>query len=149
MKRSLLMVSGLVLLILTNVLFAQTDRGTIRGTVEDTSGAAVAGAEVVATNIETGVQTTTHSTESGNYNLPNLPPGNYNVTAEKPGFKKLVRTAVRVDVAGMIGLDLQLAVGEVTESVTIEASAPQLRTESSSVSTAVNPKTFIDLPLNA
>src|SRR6185312_17294296 len=75
--------------------------------------------------------------------------GNYNVTAEKPGFKKLVRPAVRVDVAGMIGLDLQLAVGDVTESVTIEASAPQLRTESSSVSTGVNPKTFIDLPLNA
>ena len=148
MKRSLLQVSLLVLLILTNGL-AQTDRGTIRGTVEDTSGAAVAGAEVSATNVETGIQTATQSTESGNYNLPNLPPGNYNVTAEKPGFKKLVRPAVRVDVAGMIGLDLQLAVGEVTESVTIEASAPQLRTESSSVSTGVNPKTFIDLPLNA
>ena len=55
MKRSLLQVSLLVLLILTNGL-AQTDRGTIRGTVEDTSGAAVAGADVSATNVETGIQ---------------------------------------------------------------------------------------------
>src|SRR3954451_6009694 len=149
MKRFARIFSVVLVLIGNNTVIAQTDRGTIRGTVEDSSGAAVSGAEVIATNAETGVQSKTQSTESGNYNLPSLPAGTYNVVAGEPGFKKLVRPNVRVDVAGTIGLDLQLAVGEVTESVTVEASAPQLSTESSSVRTGVNPKSFVDLPLNA
>jgi len=139
----------LLLIVLVQAAFAQTDRGTIRGTVEDQSGAAVPGATVTATNAETGIRSTTQSTESGNYNLPSLPAGNYDVVAEKAGFKKLLRGNVRVEVAGTVGLDLQMPVGEVTDTVTVSESAPQLKTESSNVSTGVNPKSFIDLPLNA
>ena len=69
--------------------------------------------------------------------------------AEKAGFKRLVRQNVRVEVGGTVGLDLQLAVGDVAESVTVTETTPQLKSESSNVSTAVNPKSFIDLPLNA
>lgn len=131
------------------VLFAQTDNGSIRGTVQDTSGAAVAGARVVAVNVDTGVQSTTVSGDAGNYNFPQVRPGTYRVEAEHAGFKRLIRENVRVDVAGVSALDLTLDVGGVSESVTVSDAAPQLRAESSDVVTSVNPKAFIDLPLNA
>src|SRR5437870_4504891 len=147
MKRLLASIGMLVIFPLLSP--AQTERGTIRGTVVDQSGAAVGGAHVAAVNAGTGVRTSTVSTESGNYTIPNLPPGQYAVEVEHPGFKKLVRENVRVDVAGVIGLDLPLQVGEVTDRVTVEAAAPLLKSESSDVTTGINPKTFIDLPLNA
>lgn len=127
----------------------QTERGTIRGTVVDPSGGSIGGAKVTALNSGTAVQTSTISTESGTYTIPNLPPGQYAVEVEHPGFKKLVRENIRVEVAGVIGLDLSLQVGEVSERVVVEAAAPLLKSESSDVSTGVNPKTFLDLPLNA
>jgi hypothetical protein len=131
------------------LLFAQTDRGAIRGTVQDSTGAAIPGATITTTNVDTGVQSTAVSGDSGTYNIPNLRAGNYTVSAEARGFKKLIRENVRVEVLGTVGLDLSMAVGEVTESVTVSDVAPQLKSESSSVSTAVNPKTFVDLPLSA
>lgn len=131
------------------LLLAQTDRGTIRGTVQDSTGASIPGVTVTATNIDTGVRNTAVSSDSGAYNLPNLRAGNYTVSAEAKGFKKLLRENVRVEVLGTVGLDLPMAVGEVTESVTVSDVAPQLKSESSSVSTAVNPKSFVDLPLSA
>ena len=128
---------------------AQTDRGTIRGTVLDTTGGAVPGATVTATSVDTGVRSSSTSGESGTYNITSLRPGMYTVTAESRGFKKLIRENVRVEVAGTVGLELQMAIGEVTESVTVSDVAPQLKSESSSVSTGVNPKSFVDLPLSA
>ena len=128
---------------------AQTDRGTIRGTVQDSSGASVADASIKAINVDTGLQSSTISGEAGTYNITSLKPGVYSVTAENPGFKKLIRENVRVEVAGTVGLDLQMTVGEVSESVTVSDVAPQLKSESSSVSTSVNPKSFVDLPLVA
>jgi len=77
-------------------LWAQSERGSIRGTVTDTSGAAIAGVQVTATNAGTGVQTQAVSTDAGNYNIPQLQPGEYIVTTEKAGFKKLVRQNVTV-----------------------------------------------------
>ena len=128
---------------------AQTDRGTIRGTVQDSSGASVAGASIKAISVDTGLQSSTISGEAGTYNITSLKPGAYSVTAENRGFKKLIRENVRVEVAGTVGLDLQMTVGEVSESVTVSDVAPQLKSESSSVSTSVNPKSFVDLPLVA
>ena len=106
---------------------AQTDRGTIRGTVLDTTGAAVPGATVTATSVDTGVKSSSTSGESGTYNITSLRPGMYTVTAENRGFKKLIRENVRVEVAGTVGLELQMAIGEVTESVTVSDVAPQLK----------------------
>src|SRR5438876_2877323 len=131
MKRLLVSIGILVIFPLLSP--AQTERGTIRGTVIDQSGGSVGGANVVAVNTGTGVKNATISTESGNYTIANLPPGQYSVEVEHPGFKKLVRENVRVDVAGVIGLDLPLQVGEVTDRVTVEAAAPLLKSESSDV----------------
>lgn len=131
------------------IVFAQTDNGSIRGTVQDSSGAAVTGAKVVAVNIATGVQSATVSGDAGNYSIPQLRAGMYRVEAEQTGFKRLIRENVRVEVAGVAALDLTLEVGGVSESITVSEAAPQLKAETSDVSTGVNPKTFIDLPLNA
>lgn len=131
------------------VCSAQSERGAIRGTVVDPAGSSVAGATVTAINVATSVKTPTVSTEAGTYTLPSLPAGQYRVEVEQTGFKKLVRENVRVDVSGTIGLDLQLQLGEVSERVVVEAAAPVLKSESSDVSTGINPKSFLDLPLNA
>jgi hypothetical protein len=130
-------------------LVAQTDNGAIRGTVQDSSGAAVGEATVTATNVATGVRMSTVTAEAGNYNFPQVRAGIYTVEAERTGFKKLIRENVRVEVAGVTGLDLTLEVGGVTESITVSDAAPQLKSESSVVATGVNPKSFLDLPLNA
>jgi hypothetical protein len=136
-------------LFLSTILFAQTERGSIRGTVLDSTGAVVPDATVTAVNVGTGVRNTATTTDAGNYQIPFLPPGTYNVEVEKTSFKKLVRENVRVEVATVTGLDLTLEVGAVTESVTVTGAAPQLRTESSEVATSVNAKSYVDLPLPA
>lgn len=71
--------------------FAQSDRGTVTGTVSDTSGAVIPGVSIVATNVETSARYETASTETGNYTLAQLPSGLYQLSAELPGFKKYVR----------------------------------------------------------
>ncbi|HVT91919.1 MAG TPA: carboxypeptidase regulatory-like domain-containing protein [Bryobacteraceae bacterium] len=129
--------------------FAQSERGSIRGVVEDASGAVLPGAKVTAVNVGTNVETSTLSMEAGNYNLPELPPGRYVVQVELKGFKKLVRENVTVQVSGVTPLDLRMEVGEVSESVTVTAAPPALKSETSDVSMEVNPKSYNDLPLTS
>ena len=138
-----------VLILATVVMAAQSERGTIRGTVTDATGSVMPGVAVKAVNVDTGIETSTVTTDAGLYSIPQVKPGNYRVEAERTGFKKLIRENVRVDVSGTVGLDLQMEVGEVTQVVSVTDAAPQLKSETSDVVTAVNPKTFIDLPLNA
>lgn len=134
---------------LTSTAMGQTDRGSIRGSVLDTSGAVLPAASITATNEATGIQTATLSTEAGVYTIPNLRAGQYTVTAEKSGFKKLVQEHVKVDVAAVTTVALTMQVGDVAESVTVSEVAPQLRTETSSVATSVAPQAYNDLPLSA
>ena len=137
----------LALLLLTTAASAQTERGTIRGLVVDSSGAAVAGATVAATNVETGVRTETVTTIAGIYQVPQVRPGIYTVEAEFSGFKMFIRENIRVATGAIVPVDLVLEVGDVTETVTVSAAAITLKTESTEVSTEVNPKSFVELPL--
>ena len=83
---------GICLLLLTvSFASAQSDRGTITGTVSDATSAVIPGASVVVTNAETGAKYETVSTETGNYTLTQVPPGVYQLSVELPGFKKYVR----------------------------------------------------------
>jgi hypothetical protein len=118
----------LALLAIT-ALFAQSDRGTITGTVADPAGAVVAGAAVEAKNVDTGVVFDTVTSATGNYTISNLPVGNYEVDVTVQGFKKYVRTGITVQVAQVLRVDGVLEVGAATESVTVNASAPLLDTE--------------------
>ena len=88
--------------------FTQDSRGTITGTVTDSAGAMIAGAEVRAVNKETGAAVNSRTNESGAYTLPFLVPGPYDLTAEFTGFKKASRAGVAVRVNDMLSVDFRL-----------------------------------------
>src|SRR5438093_2967027 len=114
--------------------FAQTDRGTLTGTVSDPSGAVIPGVSIEAKNIQTGATYQAGSSETGNYTLAQLPAGTYELSATLPGFKKFVREGIIVSVATVLRIDVTLEVGAAGESVTVEAGSPLLKTESGEVS---------------
>jgi len=135
-------------LVLALAAWAQNDRGTITGTVTDPASAVVPGATVTATNSETGSTLATTSTQTGNYSLPSLPAGNYNLSVEAAGFKKNVQQGLQVQVAQVIRVDIALQVGSATESITVEAQAPLLKTENAEQSVNVTGDRINQLPLN-
>src|SRR5215468_2573587 len=128
-------------------LFAQSDRGTITGTVADTTGALITGVSIVATNVENSARYQTATTETGNYTLAQLPSGLYQLSAELPGFKKYVRQGINVLVAQTLRIDVALQVGAATDEVTVQEDAPLLRTESSEVSHNVAAGDLNELPV--
>ena len=135
------------LLIWSFAAFAQTDRGTITGTVSDATGAVIPGATVEAKNTVTGLVYTAGSSETGNYTLPQLPAGTYEVAVTLPGFKKFVRTGVTITATQIARIDAALEVGTAAEQVTVEAAAPLLKTESGDISHNVNADTLVSLPV--
>src|SRR5258708_3917335 len=140
---------AIVALISLVSVYAPSERGSIRGTIEDATGAVVPGARVTAIHVGTGVETSTRTTDSGNYNIPQLPPGMYSVSVEQSGFKKLVQENIEVKVSGVTALDLRMEVGQLTETVTVVAAAAMLKSETSEVSIDVNPKSYNDLPVTS
>src|SRR2546421_10444198 len=143
--RSLMIV--ICLLVSTLAAFGQTDRGAITGTIADATGAVIPGATVEAKNLGAGTVYTAGSSETGNFTLPQLPAGTYEVSVTLPGFKRFVRPTVIVGVAQTVRVDAALEVGANTESVTVEAAAPLLKTESGEVSHNVNTDTINSLPI--
>ncbi len=127
---------------------AQVATAELTGTVLDSSGAAVAGAKVTATDVATNLVHATVSDTSGVYVLTLLPPGDYTVTVEAAGFRKLVQSGVALQINQEAKLDLTLQVGEVTETMEVTGQAPLLQSESSSLGTVVNQKLVNELPLN-
>src|SRR5437870_10477309 len=96
---------------------AQDARGRIVGRITDPTGALRPGVDVRATNVATGVAAAAKTNDSGNYTLPYLIPGTYSVAAEITGFKKFVRDKVQVRVSDSVELNIEMAVGNVTESL--------------------------------
>ena len=134
--------------IFCSALFAQQDSGTILGTVFDPQDSAVSGATVVIANVDTGVAKTTTTTSTGSYSVPFLVPGNYSVTATAPGFKKTVRTAIRLRVGDQLVIDVKLEVGAVSEAVTVSATAPLVDSATVTLGQVVESRRIVDLPLN-
>ena len=127
--------------------FAQGDRGTITGTLSDPAGAVVASASIQAKHVETGTTYDAATTSTGNYTLSQLPAGSYEVTVAVPGFKKYVRQGLTVEVAQTVRIDIALEVGSTQESVTVNAEAPLLKTESGELSHNVTVETLDTLPI--
>src|SRR5665213_2290534 len=98
----------LCLLLTTGALLAQGDRGTITGTIQDSTGAVISEASITATNVETGANYNTKSTTTGNYTLSQLPTGSYKVSVESQGFKTYVRSGITVPVAQTLRIDVPL-----------------------------------------
>ena len=139
--------TAVVFFFIALTLFAQSDRGTITGTVIDPAGAIVANAAIEARNTETGAVYPVASSATGNYTIPQLPAGTYEVTVTVPGFKKLVRPGLIIQAAQTIRVDATMEVGNAAESVTITAEAPLLKTESGELSQTIQSKTMDALPL--
>ena len=114
----------------------------------DSSNAAVAGAKVTATDVSTNLVHPTVSDTSGVYVLTLLPPGDYTITIEAPGFRKLVQTGVALQINQQAKLDFTLQLGQVSETMQVTGQAPLLQSESSSLGTVVNQKLVNELPLN-
>jgi len=128
-------------------MWAQSDRGTITGTVSDPAGAVVAAAAVDARNTETGAVYQAASSATGNYTVAEVPAGTYELSVTVPGFKKLVRPGLIIQAAQTIRVDAVLEVGNASESVTIQAEAPLLKTESGELSQTIATQTMDALPL--
>src|SRR5215471_7959940 len=135
------------LLATVSAAFGQSDRGTITGTVSDPAGAVVAGAAIEARNVATDAVYPVATSATGNYTIAQLPAGNYELSVTVMGFKKFVRTGLTVEVAGTLRVDATLEVGAATESVTITAEAPALKTEGGEVSYNLPTSTLDDLPV--
>ncbi len=128
-------------------LLAQSDRGTITGTISDPAGAVVPNAPIQAKNTETGVTYDGAASNTGNYTLVQLPAGVYEVSVTVPGFKKYTRQGLALQVAQVLRVDIQLEVGAATESVTVSEAATLLNTETGDMSHNVSAKSMDDLPI--
>jgi hypothetical protein len=129
-------------------VFAQGFTASITGSVQDMSGAALPAAAVTVKHVETGLTRTVQADLSGNYNIPSLPVGQYEVTAEKMGFRREVRRGIDLVVAQEARVNLILQVGGIEQEVTVTADAPLVNTTLSSTSGLVTESQIKDLPLN-
>jgi hypothetical protein len=132
----------------TSPLLAQVAAGEITGIVNDQAGAAVPGATVTVTDVRTGRQRVVASSSDGVYTAPSLAPGDYRVDVELAGFKPVRREGIRLSTGEKARIDFNLAVGTVSEQVTVTADAPILRAETASLGTVVEHEQVVQLPLN-
>src|SRR5690349_16173470 len=132
----------------TSPSFAQTATGQMTGTARDASGAVMAGVKVIVTNQQTGLTRETKTGGNGDYVIPLLPAGAYVVTGEQSGFKTAILTGVTLTVDQIQRVDLQLATGNVSESVEVKSNALTLDTASATVGHTITEKQVTDLPLN-
>ncbi len=148
--RRLTWLNLLMLLVgLSSAALAQQFTGTIRGTVLDATGAVVVGAEVAISNPATNETRNAVTEENGTYVVPQLKPGIYKITVKKNGFKAAEIGDVKVDVQQVREVDVTLAVGATSETVSVTASgAATIETTSSTVSQSIDNKRIVDLPLN-
>ncbi|MCC6293456.1 MAG: TonB-dependent receptor [Bryobacterales bacterium] len=129
-------------------LHAQTTSTTILGTVTDSTGASVQGAKITARNVGTGVNTETLTTSTGDYALPLLDIGEYEVSVEMSGFKAETKKGVRLQINEKVRVDFALQVGAQTERITVSAAATTLRTDEASVGGTVEQRRLVELPMN-
>ncbi|MGH9681627.1 MAG: TonB-dependent receptor domain-containing protein [Candidatus Acidiferrales bacterium] len=127
---------------------AQVTGATLSGTITDPSGSVIAGAEVTIKNLGTGIVRTVTTDSAGLYLAPNLIPGNYEAAVTARGFSKSVQSNLTLSVGQQQSLNIALKVGESSQTVTVEESAPTVELTSATLSAQVNSNTVRELPLN-
>jgi hypothetical protein len=147
MRKTTLAVAVLVLLVGSSAI-AQVTTGTILGTVKDPSGAVVPGVQIVVTEISKGISKTYITDDTGAYAAPLLIPGTYDVSAEITGFKKKIQTGVILQVDQKARVDFTLEIGATSETVSVEAAAPLVKTTSSELGDVIEERAVEELPLN-
>jgi hypothetical protein len=129
------------------LLFAQGERATISGTVTDSTQAVIPDATIVVRNISTNVTSRTQSNSAGIFVVPALPPGTYDLTAEKQGFRSYKATNIPLSVGLTATVDVTLQVGTVAETVEVSATAVQLEAQTSGLGKTVETRRVVELPL--
>src|ERR1035441_4016154 len=128
-------------------LLAQTDRGVITGTVKDVSGAVVPGAQVTAIQTNTNANFKTKTTTSGDFTVPSLPVGTYQVRVENTGFKTFLANKVEVAAGATVPLDVTMELGTTQQTVEVLANAQMLQTEAGRGATGVSSRVVGELPV--
>jgi hypothetical protein len=148
-KSALVVALAATVLLFASAVNAQTFRGTILGTVTDSSGAAIAGAAVAVKNVNTGLSRTVSTSEDGTYSVPELPIGTYTVTVEKAGFKQGVVSGLQVEVSSQLRADVALQTGEVSQRIEVTGDElPQVESTSNVLGGIVESKVVTNLPVN-
>jgi hypothetical protein len=141
--RFLSVIAGIVC---ASAAFAQSDRGSLTGTIADPAGAVVANAAIQVKNTENGAIYDGGTSATGNFTIP-VPTGTYDLKVAVPGFKTYVRQGILVPVAQDVRADITLEVGASTDSITVQAESPLLKTESGEISHNVEIDRLNALPL--
>src|SRR5713226_8258697 len=143
-------IAGILALIAlgTGLVFAQGSTATIIGTVRDVSGAVLPGTVVTVKHLETGLTRTDEADSSGNFNIPSLPVGPYEVTAEKMGFRREVRRGIDLVVGEEAQINMTLQIGSIDQQVTVTDAAPLVNTTLASTSGLITESQIKDMPLN-
>ncbi len=143
--------SGLVVLVFVLfavVLCSASITGSISGVVTDKSGAVISGATVVATDTQTGIQTTQNTDAKGFYNLPTLAVGTYNLEIKHAGFKTFRQTGLVIDANSALRADASLDVGSINEKVEVSTEAAQVETQSTQMGEVIEGTKITSVPLN-
>jgi len=142
------LLSVLLVITFSFSLAAAQNTGTILGTVLDSTGAVLPGAEVVVTHVDTGRSRTVISDDEGRFRAPNLNLGFYEITASLPGFQTSVRTGVEITIDRRAVVDFTLNIGEISERIIVTGEAPLVETTSGSLGSIVDRNTVQELPIN-
>jgi len=134
--------------LLTSAAHSQEFRGAISGAVTDPAGASVSGAKVVITETRTGTKTSTVSDATGQYVVPFLAPGTYDISVEAAGFKGAVRKGIQLGSGDHPVIDIRLTIGDTSTSVEVTSDAPLVNSENASVGQTITTKQVEDLPLD-
>jgi hypothetical protein len=129
------------------LLLAQADRGSIAGMVTDNSGAVVPGVTLSLQNQATNLTYSATASDAGAYSFLNLPVGTYDLTATAKGFQRSQTTGIPVQVNQQARVDVRLQLGEVNQTIEVQAQTAMIQTESTDVGTVIDNKRFLDLPL--
>jgi hypothetical protein len=130
------------------ILAGQSTNASLTGVVDDPSKAAIAGVSITAINTETGVKSTTTTNGSGQYVLPGLIPGSYRVEVDKQGFKGIIESGLILHVQDVVQLNFHMAIGSMSETVSVSGDSVNINTTDASVSTVIDRQFVENLPLN-
>ena len=127
---------------------AQVSGATLSGNVTDPSGAAIVGAQVSATNRATGVNRVAATDAAGYYSIPNLQPGSYDVTVSSVGFATAKDVDIQLTVGAQQVLNVPLKLGAANQTILVESAAPLIQVGSSAISSEVESRQILEMPLN-
>jgi hypothetical protein len=146
-RRSATFVVLLYSFICAAVAFGQAT-GTLEGTVTDSSGAVIPGAQIVATQLQTGTTRSTVSSSAGAYALPSLQPGSYRLVVSAPGMQATTVDNIKLDVDSSVKIDVKLGISAASQTVQVSSASEQIDSSNTAVGQVIDQKTVQEIPLN-